>query len=365
MGVNLAEATLNLAIKIQQIPAPTFSEGRRAKFIYDQFKAEGLSEVSLDPSGNIFGCLRGSGSARPLVISAHLDTVFPEGTDLSITRMEDRIKGPGIGDNSVGLAGLFGLLWGLRKRQIALPGDVWLVANICEEGLGDLRGMRLVVDRFGSQPLAYIVLEGMALGQVYNRGLGVKRFQITIKTAGGHSWVDYGSPSAIHELAALANTLASLQLPGEPRTTLNIGRITGGVSVNTIAPEAHLELDLRSESAQELEQLASQVESLAVGAKKPGVEVSVKVIGNRPAGEISNEDPLVCLAVKCLEDLNLRPRLNIGSTDANVPLSRGLPSICVGLTVGAGAHTLTEYIYIRPLTIGLNQLVNLVEQLYL
>jgi acetylornithine deacetylase/succinyl-diaminopimelate desuccinylase-like protein len=365
MDAALTEATLNLAIKIQQIPAPTFHEDSRARFVYDRFAAEGLSTVSIDPHGNVFGCIRGSGGGKPLVVSAHLDTVFPETTDLSITRTEDRIIGPGIGDNSVGLAGLFGLLWLLRRRPTALPGDVWLVANVCEEGLGDLRGMRAVVDRFGSQPMAYIVLEGMALGQVYNRGLGVRRFQISIETPGGHSWVDYGSPSAIHELLTLASSITQLQLPDQPRTTLNIGKIAGGVSVNTIAPEAHLELDLRSENPQVLEHIAAQVESLAAGAQRTGVRIAVKLIGSRPAGEIPSEDRLVRLACKCVEQVSLQPRLNIGSTDANIPLSRGLPAICVGLTVGAGAHTLQEYIYIRPLSLGLTQLASLVEQLFL
>jgi di/tripeptidase len=251
----------------------------------------------------------------------------------------------------------------LHKRTAALPGDIWLVANVCEEGLGDLRGMRTVVDRFGSQPMAYIVLEGMALGQVYHRGLGVRRYQISAKTPGGHSWVDYGSPSAIHELITLASSITQLHLPDQPRTTLNIGKFTGGVSVNTIAPEAHLELDLRSEDLQVLEYISAQVESLAAGAQRSGVQIQARLIGSRPAGEISSEDRLVRLACKCLEQVGLQPRLNIGSTDANVPLSQGLPSICVGLTVGAGAHTLQEYIYIQPLSLGLTQLACLVEQL--
>ena len=299
------------------------------------------------------------------MVTAHLDTVFPETTDLSITREGGSDQRPGIGDNSVGLAGLFGLLWVLRKRQTALPGDVWLVANVCEEGLGDLRGMRLVVDRFGSQPLAYIVLEGMALGQVYNRGLGVKRYKISIETAGGHSWVDYGAPSAIHELITLASSIVQLQLPDQPRTTLNVGKITGGVSVNTVAPEAHLR------AGPALRRPGSPG-TFCVAGREPGgwrtkdrSRIEARLIGIRPAGEISSEDRLICLACKCVEQVGLQPRLNIGSTDANIPLSRGLPAVCVGLTVGAGAHTLHEYIYIRPLSLGLTQLASLVEQLYL
>lgn len=299
-----------------------------------------------------------------VVVSAHIDTVFPLVTDLAVKRMEDRITGPGIGDNSLGVAGLFGLLWKLGRRTVPLPGDLWLVANVGEEGLGDLRGMRAIVDRFGSQPLAYIVVEGMALGQVYHRGLGVRRYQISVQTAGGHSWVDYGSPSAIHELARLADSIASLQLPQSPRTTLNVGVISGGVSVNTIAPEAHLELDLRSEGSQALEDLASQVQTLASSAQREGVRVEVRLVGNRPEGSLPGDHPLVRLGVKCLEQTGLKARLNTGSTDANIPLSLGLPAVCVGLTTGAGAHTLQEYIHTRPLPYGLEQLSCLVEQIY-
>ncbi len=222
----------------------------------------------MDEVGNVYARLPGSGSSRPLVVSAHLDTVFPLSTDLHVTRRSSNpgaaptnveglalstVEGPGIGDNSLGVAGLFGLLWELNSSsaQIAgstLPGDIWLVANVGEEGLGNLCGMRAVVDRFGDRPLAYLIVEGMALGQIYHRGLGVQRYRITVDTPGGHSWVDYGRPSAIHVLGEIIYRLSNLSLPRVPRTTLNIGTISGGTSINTIAAHAQLELDLRSVS---------------------------------------------------------------------------------------------------------------------
>jgi tripeptide aminopeptidase len=361
----LVNQVLDLAVAIQQIPAPTFAEARRAEFIYQRFLAEGLSSISRDADNNVFACLPGKGNALPLVISAHLDTVFPETTDLAISRSADEIAGPGIGDNSLGLAGLFGLLWSLRPRGGSLPGDIWLVANVGEEGLGNLRGMRAVVDRFGDEVQAYLVLEGMALGHIYHRGLGVRRYRISVHTAGGHSWVDYGRPSAVHELAALITCLTDLRVPLEPRTTLNVGKISGGTSVNTIAADATLELDLRSEAIGELDRLSAQVEAAVAEACRSGVEVVAEVIGFRPPGEISSDHRLVRLAWQCLEAQGVRPHLHIGSTDANVPLSRGLPAVCIGLTTGFGAHTRSEFIQTRPLAQGLAQLVALVERIFI
>jgi tripeptide aminopeptidase len=162
-----------------------------------------------------------------------------------------------LGDNSLGVAALFGLVWALRERKIELEGDVWFVANVGEEGLGDLRGMKAIVDRFGADVLAYLVLEGMALGHVYHRAVGVKRYRVKARTKGGHSWSDYGQPSAVHELAKLVVQLTALDLPKEPRTTMNVGKISGGTSVNVIAAEAFMDLDLRSEGQEALAELVS------------------------------------------------------------------------------------------------------------
>jgi len=375
---HLIPKVVDLAIEFQQIPAPTFAENQRAEHVRQRFQREGLLDISMDEIGNVYARLPGIHKKPPLVISAHSDTVFPPSTPLDIRREGDRVYGPGIGDNSLGMAGLFGLLWALRMKHPsnehtqatdfsqnpALPGDIWFVINVCEEGLGDLIGMRAVVARFGDQPLAYIVLEGMALGQVYHRALGVQRYKISVHTPGGHSWVNYGRPSAVHELAAIINHLAKIPLPEDPRTTLNVGVIEGGTSVNTIAAEAHLELDLRSESAAALENLAKQVEDLVADANRPPVKVDAQIIGERPAGDISPEHPLVQLAMHTLFSLGMQPVLTIGSTDANIPLSRGLPAICIGLSTGNGAHTMDEYIDIQPLEKGLEQLVAVVEMVF-
>ena len=355
---------LDLTVQIQQIPAPTFAETQRAQFVRGLFEAEGLQDISVDEVDNVFACLPGEGLARPLIVSAHLDTVFPIETDLTVQRKKNRIIGPGIGDNSMGVGALIGLVQMLRTRNISLPGDLWLVANVCEEGLGDLHGMRAVVDRFGASVHAYLIIEGLSLGYIQHRALGVQRYRVTTKTTGGHSWSDYGRPSALHELSTLVTQLTAIPLPDNPRTTMNVGRMGGGTSINAIAADAWLELDLRSESPQVLTELAQTVEQLIETANKPDVQVEAEVIGRRPAGELPVGHPLVRLAEDCLKEQGLEPRLMIGSTDANVPLSRGLPAVVLGVTNGAGAHTLGEHIYTEPVERGMQQLVQFVSRVW-
>jgi tripeptide aminopeptidase len=355
---------LDLTLQIQQIPAPTFSETARAKFVLGMFSREALSDLQTDSVGNVFARLPGAGSGSPVVVSAHLDTVFPTETDLAIRRENGRIYGPGIGDNSLGVAGLFALVWALREQNFSLPGDLWLVANTCEEGLGDLRGMKSVLDRFHAAPRLYLVLEGMALGHIYHKAVGVRRYKITAHTAGGHSWIDYGKPSAIHELAELITKITALHPPASSHSTLNVGRMGGGTSINTIAAEAWLELDLRSESAAALAQLSRQVESLIETASQPNVSFDLQVIGQRPAGEIPIDHPLVKLAEACLLEQGLRPTLTAGSTDANIPISNGYPALVLGLTRGGDAHTSREFIETAPLEKGLAQLVSFVKQVW-
>jgi tripeptide aminopeptidase len=352
---------LDLVIEIQQIPAPTFNEAARAEFVRTRFQAEGGLAVEMDSAGNVLACLPGRSNAAPVLVSAHLDTVFPLGTNLRVQRESDRIFGAGIGDNSLGVAGLFGLVWLLADRRIQLDSDLWLVANVCEEGLGNLKGMHTLCDRFGDLPQAYLVLEGLALGHIYHRGLGVRRYRITIITGGGHAWTDFGQPSAVHELAKLASKLTALPIPAVPRTTLNVGKISGGTSVNTIAAEASLELDLRSEGSTALAAISKKVEETAASLNRQGVRVQMDLIGQRPMGEIPEVHPLVRQAQTCLRQQDIQPVLTIGSSDANLPLSRGYPAVTIGLTRGASAHSVHEYILTSPLKHGFEQLVQLVQ----
>lgn len=362
----MIESMIDLAVQIQQIPAPTFQEALRGEFVKNLFTAipKGISEVQVDKAGNVLACLKGSGTKKPLVISAHLDTVFPIETNLSVHRQDGKIFGPGIGDNSLGAAGLFGILWELKKRAIVLPGDIWFAANTCEEGLGNLKGMKELVNRFGPDTTAYLVLEGMALGHIYHRGVGVQRYKINIRTEGGHSWTDYGKPSAIHELSELIFKISSIKLPSIPHSTLNIGKVSGGTSINTIASEAWMELDLRSEDPSYLRKLDSQVNSLIHNFHKNGIEIEISSIGQRPAGEISTNHYIIRLAENCLMEQGIEPELTIGSTDANYPLSLGYPALVLGFSEGGKAHTIHEYIETKPIMQGLEHIIQFISRVW-
>ncbi|MEK6221341.1 MAG: M20/M25/M40 family metallo-hydrolase, partial [Chloroflexota bacterium] len=281
----------------------------------------------------------------------------------TIKESEKRISAPGISDNSRGVAGLFGLIWAIKKEKPLLHGDIWLVANVGEEGLGDLYGMREVVRRFGDAPTAYIILEGMGLGRVFNRGLGVKRHKISAHTPGGHSWANYGSPSAIHELAKLVNQIIDIKLPDSPRTSMNVGVIEGGTSINTIANQASIQLDLRSVSQDELLKLEDKVKKLVAKSNKKNILFEIEVIGNRPSGEIADSHPLVNISLEEHKQAGIQANLNIGSTDANIPLSLGLPAICMGLTTGGNPHRLDEFMHKAPLAKGLDILYKIVTRL--
>ena len=370
---NTIQRIIDLAIEIQQIPAPTFNESKRAEFVREVFTREGLSDVSIDEVGNVYGVLKVEGrtsNVKPLIISAHTDTVFPLEMDLKVRREAEKVYGIGIGDNSLGVAGLVGLIWMLTsprpspERRGGFAGDIWFVANVCEEGLGDLRGMKAVVDRFGGDVLAYLVLEGMALGHVYHRAVGVKRYRVKATTKGGHSWSDYGQLSAIHELSKLVVQLTSMELPKEPRTTMNVGKISGGTSINVIAAEAWLELDLRSEGQEALAKLVSDAEKLIREAGKPGLSIEAEVIGQRPAGEMSPDHPLIQLAVECVHAQGLDAALTTGSTDANIPLSKNYPALVLGISTGSGAHTKDEFINTVPVEKGMEQLVRFVSKVW-
>ncbi len=363
LSPTLMEQWIDWICTIQQIPAPTFREKDRAAFMQAEFMRLGLSDVQTDQSGNVLARWPG-GDARPLVISAHLDTVHRSEDPLPQFRTDSRLTGPGIADNSTSLAALLVLASVLKENQAPSPGDIWLAADVCEEGLGNLAGMRALVDRFQGTPCAYLILEGLGLGQVCHRGLGVERYKVKAQTAGGHSWVDYGAPSAIHELAQVVADLADMTIPQNPRASLNVGIIQGGTSVNTIASLASFELDLRAEDQLSLSRLSERVRRLITRRDSPGVEFSIEPIGQRPAGELPPDHPLVKLAADVLQQLTIPATLEIGSTDANIPLSRGFPAICLGLTHGGHPHTAREYIEIAPLQSGLQQILNLIDRVW-
>ena len=295
-----------------------------------------------------------------MIVCAHLDTVFASDVPLHARREDDIIYGPGIGDNSVSLAALVELAKDLPSMP--LGGDVWLVGTVGEEGLGNLKGMREVVSRFGGEVSAYIILEGLAYRHIYHRGLPIYRYRISVETLGGHAWTNAGSPSAIHSLLSLGAEIARLPLPHSPRTSLNIGQVEGGTSINTIAGHASMEIDLRSEEESCILTLDSQIGALVREFSKGEVEILCERIGDRPGGGIPQDHPLVLAAVEALRAVGeKRHFLKIGSTDANIPLSLGFPAVYVGLTIGGRAHTVDEYIQIEPLSRGYRAVQQLIQ----
>lgn len=357
------EAVVETAVAIQQIPAPTFAEAERASYLEAQFKAIGLVDVYRDEIDNVYGRLPDQSSNRPpVIISAHSDTVFPPETDLTVRRDANYVYGPGLGDNAVGLAGLLHLAQTFIAHELPLDTDIWFAANVCEEGLGNLRGMRAVVNQFGPEA-TYIIVEGGLFGQISHQAIGVRRYRIDVHTDGGHSWGSFGQKSAIHELARLITAIDSLEMPQSPKTTYNVGMIEGGTSINTIAASASMFLDLRSEDPRVLDELVTAVTKIVGVAKNRlagygRATVTMTQIGSRPAGSILRSTPLVQWAEAALQFVGCEnPNFIVGSTDANIPLSQGITAVCVGLTESGNAHRLDEYIDIRQLSSGLKQLL--------
>ncbi len=361
------EQLIDLCIAIQQIPAPTGAEADRAAWVENRLRAIGLADVARDELGNVYGRVPGAQTKPALLVSAHTDTVFPIETDLRLRCLNNGlICGPGIGDNATGVAGLLTLAETL-VQLVSPPVDIWLVANSMEEGVGDLRGMRRAVDRLEKALGAVIVLEGMGLGRVVHQALGARRHRVSATAPGGHSWGDFGAASAIHGLVSMAEDIVKLQVPQTPRTTFNIGRIGGGTSVNTIAQDAWLELDLRSASVETLVWLDEQTRRIverharAHRARGDGLSLRSEQIGHRPPGAISFQHPLAQAAFTILQEVGIQERgdARISSTDANVPLSRHIPAVCLGLTEGGDAHRLSEWIDPLPLVKGMQQLLYL------
>ncbi len=354
------EAILKLIVAVQQIPAPTFAEAARARFVAQQFAALGLADVQEDELHNVYGRFPGAHSHRPpVILSAHLDTVFPQETEL-VTRWENgRLYGPGIGDNATGVGGLIALARALRNHAIQPAADCWFVANVSEEGMGDLRGMRAVVARFGAAA-RYLVIEGGLFGSVCHQGIGARRYRIDFRAPGGHSWGSFGSTSAIHVMGRLIAAIDDLQLPQSPRTTYNVGVVQGGQSINSIAQSASLWLDMRSESVDALQALEEQVQALITETQNRFTEATIipTLVGNRPAGQIPRKAPLVTWAVEALHHVGQKQvEFYAGSTDANIPLSLGIPSVCIGLARSQNAHRLDEYLDPTHLPDGLAQLL--------
>ncbi len=354
-----SQAVAQLARQICEIPAPTFQEERRAAFVAEQFTAVGLTPLG-DAAGNVTAKIAGQESTGAVLLAAHTDTVFSIETNVTVRESEGRLHGPGIGDNSLAVAALLTIPKLLQQAKLRPKHDLLLCANTGEEGLGDLRGIKQAVADHHANLGAVLALEGLNLGRVTHQAVGSRRLRITVDGPGGHSWGAFGNPSAIHVLGEIIAKIAALPVARDPKTTYNVGLIEGGVSVNTIAPRASLTLDLRSLSPTALTRLVGQVDEIVQAAAGGEIKVSSAVIGDRPAGQLAVDAPLMQAAISSLRKLGIEPHLDASSTDANIPLALGIPAICIGISRGGHAHREDEYIETAPIGRGMQQLILLI-----
>ena len=355
-GATGAARSIDDARRICAVPAPPFGEAPRAELVALMF-GEARVPARIDATGNVVARLGGDGAA--VVYTAHLDTVFPAGTPITFDERDGRLAAPGIGDNALGVAALLHLARHLRGRPLRRP--VALVATVGEEGLGDLRGAKALLDEL---PCArFVAIEGQMLDTIKVAAVGSVRLRVTVRGPGGHPWGDRGTPSAVHGLVdALSGALAEAHAAG---VVMNVGVLRGGTVVNAIASEATAELELRCEDDGVLRATAARVQEV-LGWAQAGLEPAIELVGRRPGGRIPADDPLLHAARRARERAGLPPaREGAASTDANAAHGRGIPALTVGVTTGGHAHRLDEYIDLGPVARGLAALEALADELAL
>jgi tripeptide aminopeptidase len=339
---------------LTEIPAPPFQEAQRALAAKALLSAAGL-DVQIDKTGNVIGELPGANNKEIVVLAAHLDTVFPPGTDVKVRRDAARMSAPGISDNGTGLAALVAIARAMQDARIKPQRTILFVADVGEEGEGNLRGMRALVDAYRSKLKAAVVLDGSGTDHVTTKALASRRLEVLINGPGGHSWSDFGMPNPINALVRASVRFINTRVPASPRTTFNLGQIEGGTSVNSIPYEAKLKVDVRSESEDELAKLESALrECVTAGVRdemesardrsKGKLEWKVELLGSRPGGELAPDSPLLA-ALRAADDyVGNQSRAERSSTDANIPLSAGIDAISIGAGgTGGGAHSLQEW----------------------
>ena len=366
-----ASATTDEQVRITEIPAPPFREGARAAYLKKLLATAGL-RVEIDGTGNVIGEYSGS-SQDVVMLTAHLDTVFPAGTNVNVKREGGRLLAPGISDNGTGLAALVVVARALHEVKIKTNNTILFVADVGEEGEGNLRGMRALVDAYKKRLKGVIALDGSATEYVTTAALASRRVEIAVTGPGGHSWSDFGVPNPIHALGRGIARFVAARVPESPRTSFNIGEIEGGTSVNSIPSRALMKVDLRSESESELgklenflrESIQSGIDEEMAAARERGMagstgmlDLKVSVLGVRPAGELPENSPLLAALLAADTRLGNRSRRERSSTDANIPLSVGIPAISLGAGGrSGGAHTIEEWYDPTNRELGLQRVV--------
>ena len=339
-------------IAINEVPSPPFHEAERAKYYQQKLEEAGLADVRMDQEGNVYGVFKGSGAGPRIFVSAHLDTVFAAGTDVTVREKDGKLYAPGIADNARGLAAILSVIRALKGTGVKTVGDIIFGGDVGEEGLGDLRGVKAFF-RENTDVDGYITVDGVKEQIITYLCTGSRRYEITYRGSGGHSWNAFGLPSAIHALGRAIAKISEIRTPSQPKTTFTVGTITGGTSVNSIAAEASMLLDMRSAKEEELKKLESAVMVLLDEAAaeenarwdSDDIKVEIKLVGDRPAGEQAPDAPIVQAAWAATEAIGLVPEFGpASSTDANLPLSMGIPAIRI---CGGGAeghnHSLDEW----------------------
>ena len=339
-------------IRLCQIPAPPFMEAARGQAMRAAFEEAGLSNVRLDRVGNVLGDRPGVAGKPHIVVAAHLDTVFPAGTDVRVTRAGSRLKGPGIGDDCRGLAVMRGIVRTLARQRVQLRASITFVADVGEEGLGDLRGVR---ELFGTtlkgQVDAFVSIDGAGLF-LTTGGVGSHRYRVTFRGPGGHSYAAFGTPNPIEAMGRAIAKIGQIQVPGQPKTTFSIGRVGGGTSVNAIPSECWMEVDLRSAGAAELAALTAKFEeAVDAGVREENarwtsadrITVKKELVGDRPAGRTPDDAAILQTARRVAKSLGLTLPENESSTDANVPMQLKISAVTIGAGGGgSGQHTTNE-----------------------
>ena len=341
-------------VRLTEIPAPSFQENQRAAAIKEVFSEIGV-EAQIDKTGNVIAELRGTNEKEIVLVGAHLDTVFPASTDVKVRREGGRMLAPGISDNGAGLAALLSLARAMRTAQVKPQRTILFAADVGEEGEGNLRGMRALVETYRGRLKAVLVMDGSATDYVTTKALASRRLEAVITGPGGHSWSDFGMPNPINALVRGSLRFINTRVPANPRTTFNIGQIEGGTSVNSIPFEARIKVDVRSESEDELTRLEAVLrECIAAGVRdemdsardktKGKLEWKVELLGSRPGGELGADSPLLAALRVADEFIGNQSRTERSSTDANIPLALGIDAIAIGAGgSGGGAHSLQEW----------------------
>jgi tripeptide aminopeptidase len=355
-------------IQLTEIPAPSFQEEKRAEAVRALLAAQDLTMYA-DKIGNVIGEYRGATDKEVVLIAAHLDTVFPAETEIKVKREGDRIVAPGISDNGTGLAGLVAVARAIHAAKLKPQRTILFAANVGEEGEGNLRGMRALIDAYRTRLRAVIVLDGSGIDHVTTKALASRRLEVVITGPGGHSWSDFGMPNPINALIRGSVRFLNTRVPAVPRTTFNIGQVEGGTSVNSIPFEAKLKVDLRSESEDEIVRMENALrESVAAGVRdemdnardrtRGKLEWNIQMIGSRPGGELPEGSPLLAALRSADDVVDNKSRLERSSTDANIPLSMGIDAISIGAGGnGGGAHSLQEWYEPAGREVGLKRVL--------